>query len=83
VLDVLIVGGQVHDGCGSPPVPADVGIADDRIAVIGPAGSIGADAALVLTLPDAIRRMSALPIAGGRFTGRLAGRALAGQGARR
>jgi N-acyl-D-amino-acid deacylase len=43
VLDVLIIGGAVHDGEGSQPVQADVGIAGDRIAVIGAAGSLGPD----------------------------------------
>jgi len=34
MLDVLITGGEVHDGAGSPAVQADVGIAGDRVAVM-------------------------------------------------
>lgn len=33
--DVVIRGGAVHDGSGSPPVVADVGIRGDRIAALG------------------------------------------------
>jgi N-acyl-D-amino-acid deacylase len=36
MLDVVIIGGAVHDGGGGPPVRASVGIAGDRIAWIGP-----------------------------------------------
>ena len=35
MLDAKIVGGVVHDGMGSDPVIADVGIAGDRICAIG------------------------------------------------
>jgi N-acyl-D-amino-acid deacylase len=47
MLDVLITGGEVHDGAGSPPVRADVGIAGDRVAWIGPARQ-ETEAALVI-----------------------------------
>jgi len=33
--DLVIVGGLVYDGRGTPPVPADIGILGDRIAAIG------------------------------------------------
>ena len=33
--DILIRGGSVYDGSGSPPVVADVGIRGDRIAALG------------------------------------------------
>ena len=49
MLDVLIRGGEVLDGSGGPPVPSDVGIAADKIAVIGPPGRLtDADATLVI-----------------------------------
>src|SRR5918911_4046004 len=49
MLDVLIAGGEVHDGTGSPPVRADVGIAGDRVARISPPGPDGPpEAALVI-----------------------------------
>jgi len=49
VLDVLISGGEVHDGSGGPAEKADVGIAGDRIAVIGPPGRLDpADAGQVI-----------------------------------
>ncbi len=35
VFDVVIVGGAVYDGTGSPPVDADIGIVGDRIVEIG------------------------------------------------
>lgn len=41
MLDVLIAGGEVHDGSGSPGARADVGIEGDRIAVISPPGRLG------------------------------------------
>ncbi len=40
MLDVLIVGGEIHDGTGGEPVKADVGVAGDQIAVIRPPGEI-------------------------------------------
>jgi N-acyl-D-aspartate/D-glutamate deacylase len=39
VLDVLITGGDVYDGTGGPVLRADVGIAGDRIALLGQAES--------------------------------------------
>jgi hypothetical protein len=38
MLDVLITGGEIHDGAGTPPVRTDVGIAGDRVAWIRPPG---------------------------------------------
>lgn len=38
VFDVVIAGGRVVDGSGSPWFPADVGISGDRIAAIGDLG---------------------------------------------
>jgi N-acyl-D-amino-acid deacylase len=48
VLDVVISGGDVHDGTGGPPVRADVGVAGDRIAAIGPPGTLAAGGARVI-----------------------------------
>jgi N-acyl-D-amino-acid deacylase len=49
MLDVLITGGDVYDGTGGPPVRADIGIAGDRVARIGPPGPDGpGEAALVI-----------------------------------
>jgi N-acyl-D-aspartate/D-glutamate deacylase len=45
-LDVLIVGGTVVDGSGSPARRADVGIIGDRIAFVGHVN--GASAARVV-----------------------------------
>ena len=36
MFDVLITGGDVYDGSGAGPVPADVGIYGDRVAAVGP-----------------------------------------------
>jgi N-acyl-D-amino-acid deacylase len=36
MFDVLIAGGDVHDGTGGEPVPADAGVLGDRVAVVGP-----------------------------------------------
>lgn len=41
MLDVLIKGGEVHDGSGAA-VHADVGIAGDRIAAVSPPGRLAA-----------------------------------------
>jgi len=43
--DLLIHGGNVFDGTGRPPFPADIRIAGERIAAIGPHGSLDADGA--------------------------------------
>jgi N-acyl-D-amino-acid deacylase len=51
VLDVLIAGGEVHDGSGGAPSRADIGIAGDRIAMISPPGRLGP--------PDAARLIDA------------------------
>jgi N-acyl-D-amino-acid deacylase len=40
VLDVLIVGGEIHDGNGAEPIKADVGVAGDRIVMVRPPGEI-------------------------------------------
>lgn len=49
MLDVLIAGGEVHDGNGAAPARADVGIEGDRIAMISPPGRLDpADAARVI-----------------------------------
>ena len=34
-FDVLLRGGMVYDGTGAPPVRADVGLRDARVAAIG------------------------------------------------
>jgi N-acyl-D-amino-acid deacylase len=48
MLDVLITGGEVHDGDGGPPVRASVAISGDRIARIGPPANGEAEAPLVI-----------------------------------
>lgn len=42
MLDVILEGGQVHDGTGGEPFVADVGIIGDRIACIGDLSSADA-----------------------------------------
>ena len=46
-IDVLIVGGRVYDGTGSPWIDAAVGIDDDRIAYVGPRSTAPAAAEVV------------------------------------
>jgi N-acyl-D-amino-acid deacylase len=41
VLDILITGGVVYDGTGGPSMRADIGVADDRIALISPSSEPG------------------------------------------
>lgn len=43
--DILIEGGEVHDGSGSPGRVADVAVLGDRIVYVGPAGAGTVDAA--------------------------------------
>ena len=35
MFDVLIVGGDLYDGTGADPVPADVGVCGDRVLEVG------------------------------------------------
>ena len=35
MLDILITGGEIHDGTGAPPVRADLGIGGDQIVLLG------------------------------------------------
>ncbi len=35
MFDVLIAGGDVYDGSGAGPVPADVGVRGDRVVAVG------------------------------------------------
>ena len=48
MLDVVIIGGEVHDGDGGAPVRADVGITGERIAWIRPPGADGQSGARVV-----------------------------------
>jgi N-acyl-D-amino-acid deacylase len=62
VLNVIVRGGTVYDGSGGPPYVADVGVAGDRIASIGPlagarAGTI-IDAAGMAVAPGFINMLS-------------------------
>ncbi len=41
-LDLLVVGGSVVDGSGTPPFSADIGVVGDRIAWIGAPGTAAA-----------------------------------------
>ncbi len=47
-LDLLLVGGFVHDGSGQPPARQDVGVAGERISFVGDAAAAGLDAAVVV-----------------------------------
>jgi len=46
VFDLLLTGGQIVDGLGSPPYPGDVGVKDGRISAVGSLGQ--AEAAQVI-----------------------------------
>jgi N-acyl-D-amino-acid deacylase len=43
VFDLLVRGGEVLDGTGAPPVRADVGVRDGRVAAVGPLAGVPAD----------------------------------------
>jgi N-acyl-D-amino-acid deacylase len=62
VLDVIVRGGTVYDGSGAPPHVADVGVAGDRIASIGPLAEARAgtviDAAGMAVAPGFINMLS-------------------------
>jgi N-acyl-D-amino-acid deacylase len=65
VLDVLIVGGEIHDGTGAEPIKADIGVSGDRIVMIRPPDEIdpaGAgrviDAASMVVCPGFINILS-------------------------
>ncbi len=47
-LDLLLVGGLVHDGSGEPPVRQDIGVVGERIGFVGDAAAAGLDAAVVV-----------------------------------
>ncbi|HCI86068.1 MAG TPA: N-acyl-D-aspartate/D-glutamate deacylase, partial [Dehalococcoidia bacterium] len=47
-LDVVIRGGTVVDGTGSPPVIADVGISGDRITAVGDIPTSAANSAKII-----------------------------------
>jgi predicted amidohydrolase YtcJ len=68
MFDVLIAGGDVYDGTGGGPVPADVGVRGDRVVAVG---------------RGRVRRLLRLARSERARAGELAGRALAGPGARR
>jgi N-acyl-D-amino-acid deacylase len=46
VFDVLILGGDVYDGSGAGPVPADVGVRGDKVAAVG--GGLPREAGVVV-----------------------------------
>ncbi|HEX8008921.1 MAG TPA: D-aminoacylase [Trebonia sp.] len=66
MLDVLITGGEVYDGTGADPVPADVGVVGDRIALLGKSESREAgvviDAAGKAVCPGFINILSHSPL---------------------
>ena len=47
-LDLLLVGGLVHDGSGEPPVRQDIGVVGERIGFVGDAAAAGLDADVVV-----------------------------------
>jgi N-acyl-D-amino-acid deacylase len=61
-FDVIIRGGTVHDGIGSPPITADVGLIGDRIESIGDLsasnGDIEIDAEGLVVAPGFINMLS-------------------------
>ena len=52
IFDLLITGGTVIDGTGTPGVRADVGVTDGRIAAVGELA--GAEAAETLDASDRV-----------------------------
>jgi N-acyl-D-amino-acid deacylase len=60
--DVIIRGGTIYDGTGNLPYPGDVGIADDRIAIVGDlsgrTGTIEVDARGKAVSPGFINMLS-------------------------
>ena len=47
-VELLLVGGLVHDGSGQQPVRQDIGVAGERIGFVGNASAAGLDAAVVV-----------------------------------
>ncbi|MCY4029990.1 MAG: amidohydrolase family protein [Acidobacteria bacterium] len=47
-VDLLLVGGLVHDGSGQAPSRQDVGVVGERIGFVGDAAAAGLDAAVVV-----------------------------------
>ncbi len=58
--DVVIRGGTVYDGSGSPPIAADVAIRGDRIAAVGPGarGRVEIDARGLAVAPGFVNMLS-------------------------